>query len=201
MFKLLTIVILLFTPFCKDIYSKEDGVVTFDRKGGLVESTLNTIDNDGTAVTIDLGEDHNGLISIANEAVTSYSTNNGVMEGELLGYDVDINGQINAAFSNGKFSAVGSVALYHFSNDQGLDRISGTHFAPSANSGDPIFYKNSAGETVLGATISNHQLESSNVKMDIGMTELIILQRAYSANSKSVTTGDELIQKALNMDA
>ena len=183
------------------IYSTEEGKVLFSSSGALLENTLTSIDNNGSPIAINLGTGYDGLISVSQEAISSYSVNNGVDRGELIGYDINLNGQVTASFTNGRSSAVASIALYHFQNDQGLDRYSGTHFAQSANSGEAIFYKDADGNTILGSTILNHKLENSNVSMEVGMTELIILQRAYSANSKSVTTGDELIKKALDMDA
>ncbi len=183
------------------VYSKEEGKTSFSSSGALLENTLTSIDSEGTPITIDLGTGYTGLISIGREITSSYSTNDGVEDGELAGYNIDINGQVSATFTNGRYSAVANIALYHFINDQGLDRYSGTHFAQSSNSGEALFYQDAEGNNILGATILNHKLETSNVKMEVGMTELIIMQRAHSANSKSVTTADELIQKALNMDA
>jgi flagellar hook protein FlgE len=185
----------------KTTYSTQDGKVSFSSSGKLLTNTLTSIDNNGTPIAIDLGTGYDGVISTSQEATSSYSVNNGVERGELIGYDINLNGQVSASFTNGRSSAVGSIAVYHFTNDQGLDRYSGTHFAQSANSGKAIFYKDADGNSILGANLLNYKLEGSNVKMEVGLTELIILQRAYSANSKSVTTGDELIQKALNMDA
>ncbi len=186
----------------KTVYSSETGNVSFGATGGLLQNSLVSIDNgNGKLISIDLGTDRNGVISVANEATISHSVDNGINRGDLVGYDINRDGQIIASFSNSRSSAVGSIALFHFQNDQGLDRYSGTHFAQSSNSGKAIFYKDANNKSILGANIINHKLESSNVQMEVGMTELIIMQRAYSANAKSVTTGDELIQKALNMDA
>ncbi|MEA3523849.1 MAG: flagellar hook-basal body complex protein [Campylobacterota bacterium] len=182
-------------------YSTQEGKTSFSSSGALTENTLTSIDNEGTPIAIDLGSGYNGVISIGREVTSSYSTNDGVDDGHLVGYNIDINGQVSATFTNGRFSAVANIALYHFINDQGLDRYSGTHFSQSSNSGEALFYKDANGNSILGASILNHKLENSNVKMEVGMTELIIMQRAHSANSKSVTTADELIQKALDMDA
>ncbi|MEA1918762.1 MAG: flagellar hook-basal body complex protein [Campylobacterota bacterium] len=182
-------------------YSQSTGTVQFGSDGGLIQNTLTEIDNEGTLIAIDLGEGHNGLIAQGHEKVSLSSSSNGLAYGELIGYSIGQNGQIDASFSNGRSSAVGNIALYHFTNDRGLDRYSGTHFSESNNSGKPIFYKDANGNFSTGSTILNHNLENSNVRMEMGMTELIILQRAYSANAKSITTGDELIQKALQMDA
>lgn len=182
-------------------YSTQDGKVSFNSSGKLLTNTLTSIDNNGAPLAINLGTGYEGVISTSQKATSSHSVNNGVDRGELIGYDINLNGVVTASFTNGRSSAVANIALYHFSNEQGLDRYSGTHFAESSNSGKAIFYKNSDGKSILGANILNHKLENSNVKMEVGMTQLIILQRAYSANAKSVTTGDELIQKALSMDA
>ncbi len=185
----------------ESVYSTQTGKVSFSSTGKLLTNTLNSIDNEGNPISINLGSGYDGVISTSQQSTSSHSVNNGVDRGELIGYDINLDGQVTASFTNGRSSAVGSIAVYHFENDQGLSRYSGTHFAQSSNSGDAIFYKDENGNSILGANVLNHKLENSNVSMDVGMTELIILQRAYSANSKSVTTGDEMIQKALNMDA
>ena len=131
--------------------------------------------------------------------ITSSSTANGTMGGELEGYEININGEVIAAFTNGMQSSVGKIAVYHFQNDQGLERLSGVNFQESSNSGKPIFYKDANGQNVLGTQITNFKLEASNVDITYGMTELIILQRSFDANSKSVTTADEMMKKALEM--
>jgi len=183
------------------IYDTQQGIVTFDGSGALISSTLSSIDNNGSAVSIDLGSGYAGVTAVANSTISASSSSDGMIGGELMGYDIDKNGEVIATFTNGMQSSVGKIAVYHFQNDQGLDRLSGTYFQPSANSGQPIFYKDSAGKNIIGTDITNFKLESSNIDMTYGLTELIILQRTYDANSKSVTTADEMIQKALNMDS
>jgi flagellar hook protein FlgE len=183
------------------IYDTKEGVVTFDESGALISSTLTTIDNNGAPVEIDLGSGFNGVVAISNVDISASTFADGTVGGELSGYDVNRNGEVIATFTNGMQSSVGRVAIYHFQNDQGLERVSGTYFSPSVNSGKPIFYQNENGENIVGTEVSNFTLEGSNVDMTVGLTDLIILQRTYDANSKSVTTADEMIQKALNMDA
>jgi flagellar hook protein FlgE len=183
------------------IYDTKEGVVAFDESGALISSTLTTIDNNGAPVEIDLGSGFNGVVAISNVDISASTFADGTVGGELSGYDVNRNGEVIATFTNGMQSSVGRVAIYHFQNDQGLERVSGTYFSPSVNSGKPIFYQNENGENIVGTEVSNFTLEGSNVDMTVGLTDLIILQRTYDANSKSVTTADEMIQKALNMDA
>ena len=64
-----------------------------------------------------------------------------------------------------------------------------------------MFQKDANGNNIIGTDIANFLTESSNVDLSVGLTDLIILQRTFDANSKSITTADQLIQKALNMDA
>jgi len=183
------------------VYDTQTGVVLFDERGALISSTLTTIDNNGTSVTIDLGSEFDGVVAIANVDISASAIADGTVGGELEGYGINKDGEVIATFTNGMQSSVGKIAVYHFQNDQGLERLSGTKFAQSVNSGEAFFYKNAEGENIIGTDITNFKLENSNADMTTGLTELIILQRTYDANSKSITTADEMIQKALNMDA
>jgi len=180
------------------IYDTQTGVIEFDESGALISNTLSTIDNNGAAVNINAGSGYDGITSISGEFYAS-SSSNGIEEGELAGYDINRNGEIIAAFTNGMQSSVGTIAVYHFANDRGLDRVSGTRFTESSNSGEALFFKDAEGKNIIGTDITNYKLEGSNVKIEVALTEMIIMQRAYDANSKSITTADEMIQKALSM--
>jgi len=182
------------------VYDRQEGIVNFDGTGALLSSTLTTIDNNGSPVSIDLGSDYSGLIAVSNSAISASSQSDGKIAGDLEGYAINRNGEVIATFTNGEQSSVGKIAVYHFQNDQGLDRVSGTYFQASSNSGQALFYQDENGQNVIGTNLSNYTLESSNVDMTTSLTDLIILQRAYDANSKSITTADQMIQKALNMD-
>lgn len=183
------------------IYDTKTGQVSFDASGALLSSTLTSIDNNGAQVAIDLGSAFGGVTAISNIPVTASSLADGTIGGDLRGYDINKNGEVVATFTNGMQSSVGKIAVYHFQNDQGLDRINGSRFQASNNSGKPLFFKDANGENTIGTDITNFKLEGSNIEMSYGLTELITLQRAYDANSKSVTTADQMIQKALSMGA
>ncbi|MEA3370669.1 MAG: flagellar hook-basal body complex protein [Campylobacterota bacterium] len=182
------------------IYDTQTGSVEFDEAGALASHTLTTIDNNGTPVTIDLGSGYDGVVSISTTVVPGSSIADGTLGGELVGYAINKNAEVIATFTNGKQSSVGKIAVFHFQNDQGLDRLSGSRFQESSNSGSPIFFTDENGQ-IIGAEVVNFKLEGSNYAMTSGLTELIIYQRAYDANSKSITTADEMMQKALSMDA
>jgi len=184
-----------------EILSTQTGTVLFDETGALVSNTLTQIDNNGTTVTINLGEKYSGVTAIANTPITGSSQADGIEGGELIGYEINQNAEVIATFTNGRQSSVAQIAVYHFQNDQGLDRTTGTLFQQSSNSGEAFFYQNETGENILGSSVMNFALETSNVKLENGLTELIIYQRAYDANAKSITTADQMIQQALQMDA
>ncbi len=183
------------------VYDTKTGSVAFDERGALISSTLTTIDNNGTAVAIDLGKNFDGVVSFADTALSASSSADGTIGGDLQGYAINKNGEVIATFTNGHQSSVGKVAVYHFVNDQGLERLNGSRFQESANSGQPIFFQDASGKNILGTDITNFKLEGSNISMEYGLTELIVLQRSYDANAKSITTADQMMQKALNMDA
>ena len=182
-------------------YDTQTGTMNFAADGLLISSTLTSVDNNGTAVKIDVGSGFTGIVSTAATTLASSTSVDGIQAGDLVGYDINKDGEVIATFSNTRQSSVGQIAVYHFQNDQGLTRISGTRFTQSPNSGDAIFYKDAAGKNIIGTNLTNYKLEGSNIEMTYGITELIIMQRAYDANSKSITTSDQMMQKALNMDA
>ncbi len=183
------------------IYDTQTGVVAFDAAGALVSTTLSSINNNGTTVNIDLGTAYDGIVSIDTPVTSGSSTTDGTVGGDLIGYTVNQNAEIIATFTNGMQSSVGRVAIYHFNNEQGLERVSGTRFQESQNSGSAKFYVNAKGENIIGTKVVNYRLENSNVEMAAGLTDLIILQRTFGANSKSITTADEMMKKALSMNA
>ncbi len=185
----------------KDVYSSIDKVVEFNADGSLKNNPFTTIDNRGSDVIIDLGSGYDGIVSIANADITSSSMANGIIGGDLRGYEINKNAEVIATFTNGVQTSVGKIAVYHFQDDQGLDRITGTKFRESSNSGKAMFFQDADGKNVIGTNIANYQLENANVRMEVGLTDLIIMQRAFDANSKCITTADQMMQKALQMDA
>ena len=185
----------------QEVYDTKTGVIEFGSDGSLVSTTLSTIDNRGTEININLGSGFDGLVSMSNLGVSASNITDGAIGGELEGYMINKNAEIIATFTNGQQSSVGKVAVYHFRNEQGLDRASGARFFATDNSGEAMFYQDENGNNIIGADILNYNLEGSNVNLPAGLTDLIILQRAYDANSRSISAADEMMQKALQMDA
>jgi flagellar hook protein FlgE len=181
------------------LYDTKNGQAIFNGSGGLSSCDITSMNNDGAPVAVDLGNNFNGVISIDGLAASGSSRSDGISGGTLTKYGINSNGVIVADFSNGRQSAIGRIAVYHFRNDQGLNRIGDTEFQDSSGSGKPLFWTDASGKPITGAIVNSGQLENSNVRLDIGLTDMIIMQRAYQANAKTITTGDELIQKALQM--
>jgi flagellar hook protein FlgE len=91
---------------------------------------------------------------------------------------------------------LGQIALASFANPEGLTKASGNLYAVSANSGEPNI--GAAGEDSRG-TIETSSLEMSNVDLSYEFTEMITTSRAYQANSRVITTSDELLQEVVNL--
>lgn len=183
------------------IYDTQNGVVNFNSDGSIASTTLTSINNNGAQVSMDLGSGYTGVASIANTPISSTSSADGTQGGDLIGYDVNRNAEVVATFTNGKQVSIAQIAVFHFYNNQGLERVSGANFKETSNSGEPFFAQNEQGENVIGAQLATYRLENSNVAIEESLTQLIILQRSFDANSKSITTADQMIQKALNMGA
>lgn len=181
------------------IYDTQNGQAIFSDSGGLSSFTIPTVNNDGSIVSLDLGSNYSGVISSDGIGISGSSQSDGISGGVLTKYGVNLNGIIVADFSNGRQSAIGRVAVYHFQNEQGLNRNGGTYYQQSTDSGDPLFWTDADGNAITGAIVRSNTLEASNVRLDVGLTDMIIMQRAYQANAKTITTVDEMIQKALSM--
>lgn len=183
--------------------SKEKGEFVFDGNGQLVSHTLKTIDNEGSKVNLNFGKSSKGasdsISAFPNDKVSTKIEKDGKEEGFLKRYGMDRNGNIIAQFDNATNISLGKVALYHFQNEQGLHKASSNLYKVSSNSGAPIFYTDKDGNFIYHSTITSKKLEMSNVKLASALTELILLQKGYDASAKSVTTSDQMLQRAIEM--
>jgi flagellar hook protein FlgE len=172
---------------------------SFDKDGGLLSPTTITINNNGTKATIDFGGNFRGLTSFVKKNTGFQYSQNGLLNGTLTGYGIDETGRIIANFSNGKDGVIAALPIFHFQNEQGLDNVGGQNFTETSNSGKALVYTNNEGKYISGAKIKNYALETSNVSMANALSELIVMQKAFGANAKSITTSDQMIQKAIDM--
>jgi flagellar hook protein FlgE len=152
----------------------------------------------GQAVQLDFGElnGFGGLTSFDAPSSTSGQTQDGYPGGDLQNLTVDQTGTIIGVFTNGRSYSLAQVALAKFVNNEGLMHDGGSLYSASANSGDPIV--GTAGTGGRG-TIQPSALEMSNVDLSRSLTELIVIQRGYQANAKTITTSDQMLQTLLNL--
>jgi flagellar hook protein FlgE len=152
----------------------------------------------GQAVQLDFGHlnQFDGLTSFDSPSSTSGQTQDGYPGGDLQDLVVDQTGTIIGVFSNGRSYSLAQVALSKFVNNGGLMHDGGSLFSASANSGDPII--GTAGTGGRGS-INPSSLEMSNVDLSKSLTELIVIQRGYEANSKTIKTSDQMLQTVLGL--
>ena len=167
---------------------------TFNQNGKLISPIKVTI---SSPQNIDI--DFTNLTSYAKSNSNGYSfSQNGIDKGYLKEYNITEDGTIYANFSNAKSIAVGKIPIFHFQNPQGLESIGNSLFKETENSNKAFIYMKN-GKYIPGTKIHSHKLETSNVNFAQAMTELIINQKAFNAAAKTVTTSDQMIQKAINM--
>ena len=181
------------------VISTQNQDLTFNKYGALLSPNSIIFDNNGTSTSIDLGKGFNGITDIDKSNSGFIYSQDGLIEGYLTHYDINDQGQIMANFSNTKSGVVAQIPIYHFQNEQGLDSVGQNKYTKTGNSGKEFIYKNSESKYLVGAKVENYALESSNVNLSKAMTEVIITQKAFDANSKSITTSDQMIKKAIDM--
>lgn len=142
-----------------------------------------------------LGE-HDGLTSYDDVSSVSNISGNGYTGGEF--YDLRINqaGIAVVTFSNGQKQAYAQVAMAKFTNNSGLESEGGNVFSKTSNSGDAVI---GAAGTGGRGTIQSSAIEMSNVDLSHSLTQLIVVQRGFQANSKTITTSDQMLNTLLQL--
>lgn len=151
---------------------------------------LNPTFNFGTVGT------KNGVTQQSDAFATSFINQDGVRFGYKTGVAVDKDGVVRAVFDNGQRLAVARVAIVAFADPNKLDARSGNLYAQTDASGSPT--TNFSGIGGAG-TIQSNALEGSTVDLAEEFTDMIVTQRNYSANSKTITTSDEMLQEIINL--
>jgi flagellar hook protein FlgE len=186
------------------------GTLTFDTNGNLTSPTgsvtgisfpgmadgasdltfnwnLNGLNNTGSTPTI---------TQLASANSNGAAPTDGFTSGNYTGFTVDPSGVIQAQFSNGNKETIGQVAVATVTNVQGLVAVGGNNFQTTAASGQAV-----AGVAGTGGrgTVDDSTLEQSNVNISTEFSDLIVAQRAFEANSKTVTTFDTISQDVIGM--
>ncbi|MEC4889477.1 MAG: flagellar hook protein FlgE [Nitrospira sp.] len=152
--------------------------------------------NFGSSVITDGGSGLDGTTQFGSTSSLVQQTQDGYAAGSLQAFSVDANGVISGRFSNGQLRALAQVVLARFPDPIGLTRTGKNTFAESGNSGQPVTgAPDSAG---LGRVLSN-SLELSNVDLGQSFIDMIAAQRGFQANSRVITTSDEILQELVNL--
>ncbi len=186
------------------------GDITFDSTGamtGLTAGTIGTVNGTSDGFTLSsllIGGTtaSNVEVSFASNSLTQYSDPDGTASsvsldqdgfpaGELTSVAVDESGRVIASYSNNQQRAVYEIPLATFEAEQNLKRVDGAAFAATSSSGEA--------DLSGGGQILAKKLELSNADIADEFSKLIITQQAYSANSKIVTSANDMLDSALNM--
>jgi flagellar hook protein FlgE len=181
------------------------GSVKFNSDGSLqnysptsITFTANNGSTPNQNINIDLGKfgDFDGMTSFDNPSTTSGISQDGYPGGDLNGIRIDETGTIIGSFTNGRSFGLAKVAMANFANNEGLESDGGNTFIQTSNSGDPII---GAAATGKRGFVQASSLEMSNVDLSRSLTQLIIVQRGFQANSKTITTSDQMLQTLLQL--
>jgi flagellar hook protein FlgE len=140
--------------------------------------------------------DIHDLTQFSGNTEARVSNSDGSGAGVLSSYTISNTGQIVGVFSNGLKEVLGQVALANFNNVNGLEKIGDSMFRSTVNSG--LAQVGSAGSAGLGL-LQSGALEMSNVDLAQEFTNLVIAQRGFQANSRIITTSDEILQELVNL--
>ncbi len=183
------------------------GTARFNNDGSLASynpKTLNFSPNNGAApnqqIKLSFGTSgsNDGLVSSNSASTLTGQATDGYTSGNLKpdAIRVDDKGNILGEFTNGKTFAVAKIAMASVANNSGLEEIGGNLFKVTANSGAIV-----VGEAGTGGRgeMKTAALEMSNVDLSRSLTELIIIQRGYQANSKTISTSDQMLQTLIQL--
>jgi flagellar hook protein FlgE len=190
--------------------SVASGTMTFDTQGRLTAMTQASTFNPIGAVnpqplTFDFGDPTGGapagtglagITQFASASANTFIGQDGYGSGSLSSVQVDTRGNVSGVFSNGQTRILGQVAVASFTADDQLARVGGNLYQSTPSSGQP-----SVGTAGTGgrANIASGSLEQSNVDLAGQFVRMIAAQRAFEANSKTITTADQLLQELINL--
>lgn len=157
----------------------------------------NQSSSDGsTATTSDFLVDIGASTQFGSDFAVANVDQDGFATGQLSGLEINSTGEVFARYTNGEALILGQVAMASFANEQGLSPQGDTSWAQSFESGEPVF--GAPLTSTLGA-IQSGALEESNVDLSEELVRLIIAQRNFQANAKTIETADTVTQAIINI--
>jgi flagellar hook protein FlgE len=174
------------------------GTLTFGPSGALTASTGGPITfTPGTgADSLSLTPNFDGLHQYASSSTAGAVSRDGYGVGALVSFTIDSTGTITGIFSNDVTLPLAQVAMACFANPAGLINRGGGIYTSSNNSGVPQI--GAAGTSSRGQ-IAPGTLEMSNVDLSQEFTNMIVTQRGFQANSRMISTSDEMLQELVNL--
>lgn len=173
----------------------------YDTQGNMVPTGLTISPTTGAKtplqISLNAGEQGGfGGITFTRDSSSLEATNDGYTKGTATDYRIDSTGTVMSIFSNGVTRPVGKIALAGFLNPSGLLRQGDNMFQASVNSGQPLIGFSGG---VVDSTISSGNLEQSNVDLAREFTNMILAQRGFQANARTITTSDAILNDLLNI--
>jgi flagellar hook protein FlgE len=179
------------------------GSISFDDEGQLIPADIVTTeleitpDDELGTTPFKVQLDFTKLSMYAADSSVKPTNVDGYPTGNLVTFNIGPDGIITGVYSNGQQQPLGLIALASFENPAGLQKVGDNMFIPSTNSGD--FKKGvKAGSEGVG-TMNPGTLEMSNVDLSREFTDMIVTQRGFQANSRIITTSDEMLQELVNL--
>jgi flagellar hook protein FlgE len=178
------------------------GSVTTSTYAAAAPATLSFVANFGSGpqtINLNLGAygQANGVTQFVGSSYSLRSvTQDGVAPGSFTSLTTTAEGAIVANYDNGQSRTIARVPVITFNNPDALQRQNGEAYTVTPDSGSAL--ADDAGKNGAGALVTS-SVESSNVDIATEFTKLIVAQRAYSANTKLVTTADDLLQQTIDM--
>lgn len=181
-------------------FNSNGSLKRFDFDDGSAALQFSTGNNSSTlSLELDPGEAgaFAGLTQLSGlNANTIILNQDGYSMGVLDRITIDQEGRINGAFSNGIIQTLGQLLIANFNNPSGLLRSQGSLFEKSGNSGDPQFTTAGAG---FSSVVISGALEQSNVDLAEEFTKMIVAQRGFQANARTITVSDEMLSEVTNL--
>jgi flagellar hook protein FlgE len=174
--------------------SATQGAVSFDATGAITVGTPPsvTLADGTTTVTIDMSK----VTKYGGPKSLNVASADGYAAGSLQGFQIAGDGSVTGVFSNGQKLVLAQVALAGFNNPMGLEKAGNSTYRSTTNSGNPQINVPGTGGvgTLLGGAV-----EMSNVDLASEFTNLIIAQRGFQANSRVITTSDQMLQDLVDI--
>lgn len=191
---------LQFSPDGKLIAAADDGTSDSINSGQLSANVSYTVPGDPNVrqVRLNLGNSGSieGITQFASPSTTKAVEQDGYGMGYMESFNIDNSGVITGIYSNGVKQPVGQVAMAVFTNPQGLTAAGENLFEMSNNSG--LANVGAAAQGGRGKIIAG-SLEMSNVDLSDQFTDMIVTQRGFQANSRTITTSDQMLQEVINL--